>query len=69
MRTGAEEHGAVDSRLVQQGDVTVHGVVDMAVRVEDQRVLLVGAGDGMLPPTPSLKVDTMPRSSSVEKQC
>ena len=45
MRPGAEEHGAIGSRLVQQGDVTVHRIVDMAVRIDDQRTLLVRAAE------------------------
>ncbi len=71
MRQSTEEHRAVHSCLVQQGDVTVHGVVDMAVRIDDQRILLVrtGVGGGMLPAVPSFRVDTMARSSSGEKQC
>ena len=45
MWPGAEEYGAVGSRLVQQGDVAVHGIVDMAVRIDDQRTLLVRAAE------------------------
>ncbi|MBE1497214.1 hypothetical protein H4696_004314 [Amycolatopsis lexingtonensis] len=43
VRPGAEQHGPVHPGLVEQGEVVAHRVVDVAVRIDDQRCSL-GSG-------------------------
>ncbi|GAB3369946.1 hypothetical protein GCM10027360_41420 [Amycolatopsis echigonensis] len=44
MRPGREQYGAVNAGFVQQGEVLVHWVVDVAVGIDDQRELPVRLG-------------------------
>lgn len=44
MRPGREQNGTVGSGLVQQGEMLVHGVVDVAVGINDHQKLPVRLG-------------------------